>query len=259
MDAGPEHPLYSTNGRAREVGCAGIEPPAVKIVFQSRQQLLQALCEHRFETLDVQASDIVDMVSELRGVSRGEMLQAAVIAWFHRALSFQVLEVECHEQEHSEDNQGGLLLFRVRLQADHTKEASGLPPGEELTGKVRDALIGALPGDFVAKKEPRCSSLDQMVQISWTKSGSIELGGVAALGLVVLIVMAIGVGTYRFCDFTNGCPCFSRGGHTSEYTRALRELRERGAEFTVAPDGSTTLRVPPSRDTRWRCPDCAIN
>jgi len=257
MDAWPEQPLYSiTEGRAREVGFG---PPPVKISFQSRQQLLQALYEHRYETLDVHANDIVDMVSELRGVSRGEMLQAAVIAWFHRALSFQVLEVECHEQLTSEDNPGGLLLFRVRLQADHNKEANGLPPGQELTRKVRDALIGALPGDAAPNKEPQSSSLDQMVQISWTKSGSIELGGVAALGLVVLIVMAIGVGSYRLCDFTNGCPCFSRGSHASEYTRALRELRERGAEFTVAPDGSTTLRVPPSRDTRWRCPDCAIN
>jgi len=256
MDAGPEQPLYSTEGSAREVG---VGVPPFKIVFQSRQHLLQALCEHRLETLDVHANDIVDMVSELRGVSRGEMLQAAVIAWFHRALSFNVLEVECHEQLRSEDNPGGLLLFRVRLQADHTKEANGLPPGQELTGKVRDALIGALPGNFVANKEPQCSSVDQMVQISWVKNGSIELGGVAALGLIVLIVMAIGVGSSRWCDFTNGCPCFSRGSRSSEYTRALQELRERGAEFTVASDGRATLRVPPNKNTRWSCEHCIIN
>jgi len=257
MDARPGQPLSGiTEGGTHEVDSG---PLPVKISFQSKQQLLQALCEHRFETLEVQANDMVDMVSELRGVSRGEMLQAAVIAWFHRALGFQVLEVECHEQLHSGDDPWGLLLFKVRLEADHTKEVNGLPPGQELTTRVRDALIGALPGNFVANKEPQCSSVDQMVQISWVKNGSIELGGVAALGLIVLIVMAIGVGSSRWCDFTNGCPCFSRGSRSSEYTRALQELRERGAEFTVASDGRATLRVPPNKNTRWSCEHCIIN
>mmetsp|Transcript_21255 Transcript_21255/g.41604 ORF Transcript_21255/g.41604 Transcript_21255/m.41604 type:complete len:201 (+) Transcript_21255:209-811(+) len=199
------------------------------------------------------------MVCDLRSVSRGEMLQAAVTAWFHRALNFNVMEVECHEQPRSGDNPGGLLLFRVRLQADHAREVGGLSPGQELTAKYRDALISALPGgDFVAVDQG--SSLEQMLQISWTKGGSIELGGVAALGLVILIVMALGVGVDYTCrDLCGVCPCFLRSGRREEYINAVRELKERGAEFEVGPDGSAHVRVLPRKGPRYQCPsECII-
>jgi len=253
----PQRPLYSSveeqSGASQEA-----QPLIIKVVFQSRQQMLAVFEEHKSETIEMHATDIIDMVCDLRSVSRGEMLQAAVAAWFYHALNFNVTEVECHEQSGTGDNLGGLLLFRVRLQADHASEVGRLSSGQELTGKYRDALIGALPGGpFLAIDQG--SSLEQMLQISWTRGGSIELGGVAALGLVVLIVMALGVGVDYACpNFCSACPCFLR--RREEYLDAVRELKERGAEFCVGPDGSAQVRVLPKKGPAHHCLDgCTIN
>jgi len=228
LDVAPQRPLYS-NAEEQEA-----QPSIIKMVFRSRQQMLAVLEEHKSKTVDVHASDIIDMVCDLRSVSRTEMLQAAVTAWFYHALNFNVMEVECHEQPRTGDNPGGLLLFRVRLQADHAREVGGLSPGQELTGKYRDALISALPGgDFVAMNQ----------------------------GLVVLIVMALGVGVdYTCSDFCGVCPCFLRSGRREEYLQTMRELKERGAEFEVGPDGSAHVRVLPSKGPRYQCPnECIIS
>ena len=214
-----------------------------------------------YNDIELAVDDVVDMISELRGVDRPAVLQSAVTAWFYHALGFGVLEAECHEQTKTDDNPGALLLFRVRLDADHDQEVKALPSDQDLTQKLKSQLVKALPADLTASKVE--ASMDQMVSISWTKCGSIELGGVAALGLVTVIVMAVGIGACRCeaCRCCDGCPCTSRPGHTEgrEYACALRSLRQRGAEFQVATDGSATLRVPAARDAKWMCPtECTL-
>merc|ERR1719277_1376579 len=102
----------------------------VKADFESKHQLLNVLEEHRFHAVDVHVDDVIDMVAELRGVTRASLLETAVIAWFYHALGFRVLEVECHEQARSDDSSSGFLLFRVRLEANHDKEVNSLPEGE---------------------------------------------------------------------------------------------------------------------------------
>lgn len=256
----------SRPGREERLGGAARElrldpaAPSTKVKFNSKQQLLDILEQHRYDAIDLSIDDVVDMIAELRGVTRNDVLRMAITAWFYHALGFGVLEAECHEQSRTDDSPGGLLLFRVRLDGDHEQEVSALPPGEELTKRYRSLLIAALPSDLAASKDG--SNLDQMISISWTKGGSIELGGVAALNLVVVIVMAIGIGMCRcdFCRCCNGCPCLCRPGHAEarEYSCALRSLRQRGAEFQVDADGSATLRVPPCRDAKWRCPECTV-
>lgn len=235
----------------------------VKVDYTSKDQLLSVLEEHRLETVDVQVADVIEMVAELKGVSRSAILQTAIVAWFYHALGHPVLEAECIEQDHSEDTTGGFLLFRVRLDANHEAEVAQQGDEASLNHRFRESLLAALPVDIMARKES--SSLDQMIQISWTKSGSIELGGVTAIGLVVLVVMSIGVGMCRsdFCYCEYACPCITRPGRAEgrEYAMALRELRDRGAEFEVSPDGSAILRVPPAsnRATKWKCFDgCTV-
>lgn len=234
----------------------------VKTNFESGKQLLGVLEENRHDVVDVYVDDVIDMVAELRSATRASMLETAVIAWFYHALGFRVLEVECHEQAGSDDSSSGFLLFRIRLDANYDNEVNSLHEGQDLSHKFRGALIRALPGDLAAKRQDGQASLEQMVQISWTKCGSIELGGVCALGLVMLIVMAIGIGMLRGCNCGGFCPCVHRKGVSEgvEYHNALAELRCRGAEFEVNPDGSASIKVPPHRDmhVKWRCPDCCL-
>mmetsp|Transcript_97679 Transcript_97679/g.209607 ORF Transcript_97679/g.209607 Transcript_97679/m.209607 type:complete len:268 (-) Transcript_97679:213-1016(-) len=249
-------PLVPMSEAARELP----EAELMKVNFYSKQQLMEVLAENRHHTVDVHVDDVINMMAELRGVSRSTILQMAVTAWFYHALGFPVVEAECHQQPATDDSSGGFLLFRVRLEANHALEVSGLSPGENLAKKYRDLLMSSLPGDLKARKQASFS--EQMVQISWTRPGSVELGGVAALGVVVLIVMAIGIGSCRceFCNCRGNCPCLARPGSEQghSYHCALLELRERGADFEVSPDGSASLRVPPYRDRKWRCPECAI-
>jgi len=254
------------NGEAEEAGAgaqkdAPSPPKMLEADFESHQQLQKLLEDHRYEHVAVRIPDIIDMIAEMRGVTRERLLETAVIAWFYHALGYRVLEAECREQGRTDDSSTGFLLFRVKLDADHDREVASLAPGEDLTKKFRNALVNALPGDLAGSTTTSKSSLEQMVQISWAKSGSIELGGVAALGLVMMIVMAIGVSMLSGWPCGRGMfPCVNRLGTSEgiEYKAALRELRDRGAEFEVNPDGSATLKVPPYRDSKWRCPDCSI-
>lgn len=237
-------------------------PAVVEADFEDQKQLQALLERHRYDAVSIRIPDIIDMVADMRGVSRASLLETAVVAWFYHALGFRVLEAECKEQDRTEDSSTGFLLFRVKLDADHDREVAKLAPGEDLTKKFRSALVSALPGELAGKANTGRSSLEQMVQISWAKAGSIELGGVAALGLVMMIVMSIGVTMLSGWHCCRGaCPCVGRGlvnEEGAEYKAALRELRDRGAEFEVNPDGSATLKVPPFRDAKWRCPDCSI-
>merc|ERR1711879_803941 len=85
---------------------------------------------------------------------------------------------------------------------------------------------------------------------------SIELGGVAALGLVILVVMAIGVGACRCdsCNYYGDLSCARRrskpDADDAAYFCIVRELSARGAAFRVGPDGSATLRVPAHVESR---------
>merc|ERR1712061_781751 len=69
-----------------------------KADFESKEQFLQVLEEHRLETVDVHVDDVINMVAELRGVNRSSIMQTAVTAWSYHALGFRVIEAECHEQ-----------------------------------------------------------------------------------------------------------------------------------------------------------------
>jgi len=241
------------------------DPSVIHISYTNKANLVSMLEAHNTSQLVVQIEDVVNMIADLRGVSRHSILQSALVAWFFHALHFPILETECHEQKGSEENPGGFLVFRVRLDANHEQEVASLPPGvapaEGLSAKFREKLISALPGDLVARKSE--TSFDQLVKISWTKAGSIELAGIAAIGLVVLIVMAIGVGVQHWdpCLCGGLCPCLVRGGRAEgrEYANALRDLRDRGAEFEVNPDGSACLRVPPTRSGKFRCLECTVS
>lgn len=280
-----------------------VAPQSKQLEYKNKQQLVRELQDNRSCAVDVNIRDVVDMVADLRGVSRSAMLHTAVVAWFYHALGFPVLEVDCHEQPRTEDSASGLLLFRVRLDANHATEVARLGEGDSLTAKFRRELVAALPGagaptgngggggagggcsggeskgigdggdNGSTLSSPASASnacLEEMLHITWTKGGSIELGGVAALSLIVLIIMAMGIGLRRW-DSGSGpcpgmCPCISRPGRSEgeEYAAAIRELRARGTEIEVSPDGSAKLRVPPLQDARrnleskWSCPECSI-
>ncbi|CAK0862161.1 unnamed protein product, partial [Prorocentrum cordatum] len=66
--------------------------------FASKHELVYLLERHRYSEIELAVDDVVDMISEIRGVDRPAVLQLAVTAWFYHALGFGVLEVECHEQ-----------------------------------------------------------------------------------------------------------------------------------------------------------------
>lgn len=230
-----------------------------QVHFESVLQLCTALETHRYCHLDIVVDDLMDMMAQLRSTDRLGLIHTAVIAWFHHALGFPVIEAECREQERTDDSSGILLLFRLRLKGSHTEEVAKLGEGEELGVKFSEQLIKALPGDLMAKS---ADTLSHLVQISWTKPGSIELGGVAALNLVLLVVIALGYGTCYCsfcCPFTscpNRCPCLSRDRPEVHFAQALAQLQDRGAQFEVNPDGSAIVHVPPAKISKWRCPDC---
>lgn len=237
-------------------------PPApCEVRFQSKDQLVEVLQSNQSGAVHVAVDDVVDMMADLRGVGRLEVIQGALTAWFSHATGMRVIEVESHEQkQQSEGDLGALLLFRIRLAGEYEAETRKLEQGEELAVKLRDQLVASLPKDLVERKEEK---LKRMIQISWTRPGSIELGGVAALSLVVLIITAIGL-TRCFCEYctcSSICSCVKRAGRgndSSLYYCAMNDLQQRGAEFEVNPDGSATLRVPPVRGARWVCPDCTL-
>jgi len=229
--------------------------PAVEVEYRSRAQLYEVIQQHRFEAINFHVKDVATMVAELRGESRNQVIQKAVNWWFAQATGFDVIEVECLEQEGTDDDKGALLLFRLKLDADHEVEVRSLQKGQDLQTRYRDLLVAALPTQLVARKEEK---LKQMVMISWTKPGSVELGGVASMSLVVLIVMTLGFAACS-CELCNCspavCACLSRRLEGNEYSCALRRLESRGAEFEVKADGSARLRVPAERPGKWKCYD----
>eukprot|EP00930_Biecheleria_cincta_P074918 TRINITY_DN62112_c0_g1_i1.p1 TRINITY_DN62112_c0_g1~~TRINITY_DN62112_c0_g1_i1.p1 ORF type:complete len:255 (-),score=51.50 TRINITY_DN62112_c0_g1_i1:142-906(-) len=233
----------------------------VEILFKSKEQLAEVLQSNLSSAVHVAVDDVVDMIAALRGVDRLAVIQGALSAWFSHATGMRVVEVESHEQrQQSEGDLGALLLFRVRLEGEYEAEMKKLAKGEELAVKLRDQLVASLPKDLVEQKEEK---LKRMIQISWTRPGSIELGGVAALSLVVLIITAIGLSPCfcETCVCSPICSCVKRSGRGSDaslYHCAMNDLQQRGAEFEVNPDGSATLRVPPVREPRWGCPDCTL-
>jgi len=174
------------------------------------------------------------------------------------------------------------LSFRIRLDANHDGEVASLLPGQVLGDKYRNALVAALPEQITNTMH---SKHDQMVEISWTAPGSIELGGVASLGLITMMVMSMTIGLGVCCfeqyrqrgktgegslqraevaaSFGTSCPCVSRWGHSnmlgSEYKNALRDLQARGAEFKLGLDGSVSLSVPPHQDSlTWTYHKCIM-
>lgn len=233
-------------------------PNAVKVNYVSRQQLMLALVDNRETRLEVRVPDAIDMVAELKGVTRAEIIHTAVSAWIYRALGYVVLEAECFEQQAIADAVSGLLLIRVRLDADYESEVSRLKAGEEMTHRIRSAMVSCLLDDLVANE----AALDKMIQISWVKGGSLAFGGVVSLSLVALVVTMLTVSAWQCkprCDVL--CCCGTREGKEDglEYANLVSDLRERGALFEVRSDGSAQLNVPPfKRGARWRCPECSI-
>mmetsp|Transcript_36083 Transcript_36083/g.67209 ORF Transcript_36083/g.67209 Transcript_36083/m.67209 type:complete len:269 (-) Transcript_36083:52-858(-) len=231
----------------KQVQSEGKDGQTVEVRFESKKQLSKALRQHRSQHVVVTVPDVVDMMATLQGKSRQSVLQGAISSWFTYATGFPVLEVECHEQRQQlEGDMGALLVFRVKLDALYDAEAAKLKKREELNSSFRNKLVNALPEDLVKAKGDK---LQKMVQISWTQPGSIVLGGVAALSLVVLIISAIGM-TRCSCDCCTCltlCACMRRSSRRESdvYFCAISELQKRGATFDVLPDGSSTLHVPP--------------
>lgn len=244
--------------------CPQLLPKSV--TFLSIQQLSADLQQHRDRGVDIYADNAIDLVAALKGVDRGTILRTAISSWFYNALGFRILEAECQEQftniktPQTEANQ---LSFRLRLDANHDGEEASLVPGQYLGDKYRNALVAALPEEIANTMHSRH---DKMVEISWTAPGSVELGGVASVGLITMMVMSMTIGLgvccfeqYRQRDRTgedsrvrslqraeavaplgSSCPCVARWGHSSmlgsEYQNALRDLQARGAEFKLGLD-----------------------
>jgi|Transcript_85747 hypothetical protein len=231
------------------------EETIVEIEYKIGMNLLEVLAKHSKSTVHVHIANVIDMVADIRSVSRTQLLQNAVVAWFYYALGFPVLEAECKEQSSEEDVGEGLLLFRALLDADYNREVAALPEWQDLGTSFRDKLVGALPGQSADVRSS--GRLNKMVKVNHTeaqsaKPGSIELGGVASLHVVILVVMAIGLGHCKCevcsCDV---CPCFHRPGRKEgmEYACAVRALRDRGTDFEVNVDGTATMRIPPETES----------
>lgn len=230
---------------------------------QPQSVLLEALNRHRFESLDFQVSDIIDAIAALRGLDRCAALENAMRLWFRQAFGFRILELQCREQGFSARDFGGkhIVCFTVRLDANHKLEVQDLSEGQTLLGKYRAALVAALPRDLVAGGP--LLPLEHFVEVSEVRSGSVEVQGSAHLGVMALLLLATGAGAWH-CDPCSAgsscgiCQCLFRlrGGEGAEYAAALRELRSRGAEFELSPDGGARLRVPPAAQFPARWTDC---
>lgn len=246
-----------------EVGEIEARLALVTVPFTSSQQLFADLEAHRNQIVEVRVDSAIDMVAALKGVDRSFVLRTAISTWFYHALGFRILEAECQEQPNAKaDGSADQLSFRVRLDANHEREVAGLLPGQALSDKYRDALVATLPEDLAKKAN---LTPEQTVEIAWTAPGSVELGGAVALGLVALMVMTVGL-SMLYMDLCQGCgancPCVGRSRHGrsegQEYRCAVRELKERGAEFRLGPDGSVSLLVPPCQTATWKCQQCMV-
>eukprot|EP00927_Polykrikos_kofoidii_P011026 TRINITY_DN14647_c0_g3_i1.p1 TRINITY_DN14647_c0_g3~~TRINITY_DN14647_c0_g3_i1.p1 ORF type:complete len:311 (-),score=58.43 TRINITY_DN14647_c0_g3_i1:56-988(-) len=293
LEGARESPKGEARARASSDGSFGAADPseidlpeavkAKQIDYKDRTQLFADLQANTGCAVEVHIPDVIDMVADLRGTTRSAMLRTAVVAWFYHALGFPVLEAACHEQSGTGDGACGMLLFRVKLDANHPQEVERLGDTKTLSDKFRHDLVAALPGTPQSSQGSGGSGtsstagcikslsdpalLEDMLHVTWTKCGSIELGGVAALGLVVLVVVAMGIGLDSRGNFCSSfCSCVSRPGRAEgdEYAAALRQLRDRGLEIEVSVDGSATLRVlsssaaAPPDAWRWSCPECVI-
>lgn len=235
----------------------------VEIKYTPKTNLAAVLDDNRNSVLHVQVDDIITLMAEIRRVSRPELLKHAVTAWFYHALGFPVLEADCREQRTEEDPGGGLVLFRARLEANYDRELAAMPQGANFESHFQEKLVNALPGLPSDGSGASSKGFDRMVKVNHVKPGSIELGGGAAISVMILLVMAIGLGTCR-CEFCKCgfCSCFGRPGKKEgmEYACAVRELQERGADFEINPDGTATIRIPKSNADKWICPiaECVI-
>lgn len=239
--------------------------------YRSEEELRHLLKERERQELTVDVADAIEMVAELMHLQRTDLLRLAVVAWFYHAIGFPVLEAECHEQTQTDDMPWRLLVFRVRLDADHaTEEKAAKDGGQKLTEKYRDLLSEVLLEDLWAKQGgvAPTTSTENLIKISWTTPGTLELGGVAAMGPISLIVMSLGLGLCPSPSHSRGywedccCPCVARPGRAERraLSVSLQELRAAGTSVEVAMDGSATLRVPPrgSGASMRDCPGCAV-
>jgi len=259
------------------------QPLPKSLMFLSMQQLIADLEHHRNQGVDIYADNAIDLMSALKGVDRGTLLRTAVSSWFHHALGFSILEVECQEKLNTSNCNApptapDQLSFRLRLDANHDGEEASLAPGQSLGDKYRNALLATLPQELANAMRSRH---DKMVEISWTAPGSVEVGGIASLGLITVMVLSMIVGFSSCCleqyrqrdttgqraeaaaSFGASCPCVARWGHNSmlglEYQNAIHDLQARGAKFKLGLDGSVTLSVPPHQESfMWTCHKCIM-
>jgi len=236
-------------------------PEIFKADVTSKDRLFEILHEHPLEQLELTVPSLMELMADLQGVSRQAMSEMAMSAWFNHALGFPVLEVECQEQPIVEESSAGLLAFLVKLDARYDDELAQLQPGEDMAGHISKKLYGALPGDLADRQPKGEKDFDSMLQIQWTKPGSVTLGGVASMGLITLIVTTLICGTaYHSPCQERLCSCFFRKGQAPgrAYSQAMSELRSRGAEFDVAPDGRAIIRVPGAASTTRSISNCTL-
>lgn len=222
-------------------------PPCVNVKYKSQETLLRTMDKNPKAEFKIDVDDVITMVSEFANVSRGELLRAATVAWFYYALGYPVLEADCHEQDQTDDMPYRLLVFRVKLDADYDAElADASNDRAKLTDKYRSLLTSVLPEEI--RKESEASDLDKVVKISWTKEGSVELGGFTAIGPAALVIVSMALGTIRppihgRMTWDSCCCCMTRPGRAEYFSlcEALPAFRERSAKVNIAIDGSATF------------------
>jgi len=249
---------------APDQGCEQslLQPQSLEVNFESKKHLSKLLKANRLVCLHVLVDDVVDVIAELKEIGRDMVLKDVLSSWFRSATNFNVIEIGFKEQEAARE--GALMEFQVRLDGQYEREVSKLAKGEDLAGKLRSKLLDSLPRDFIKQyfKDDE-EALKQQIHISWTRPGSIELGGTVALSLLVLIIISTGLArcSCKCCECDTLCSCVGqRVGHggSASYDCAMSDLRQRGAEFELHPDGRTVLRVPPAQRSSWMVPGCTL-
>eukprot|EP00933_Yihiella_yeosuensis_P084983 TRINITY_DN9975_c0_g1_i1.p1 TRINITY_DN9975_c0_g1~~TRINITY_DN9975_c0_g1_i1.p1 ORF type:complete len:270 (+),score=57.65 TRINITY_DN9975_c0_g1_i1:104-913(+) len=267
-----EHAARSMQRKATKVlddqlgFAASLVREPVQAEFKNKKQFAEVLQNNRYGNVDFNVEDVIDMLAELRGISRARILHEAVTTWFEYGTGCSVSEVDCHEHPCTEEleDRSGLLVFRIGLKSKYEYEVAMLKEDETLKEKYSAMVKTALPKEV---QERRKDKLDQMLQISYTKEaddGTVELGGVASISLMVLIVAATSLSacTCDACSCSQVCSCLTRQHHQAvPFFCTMSDLQCRGAEFQVNRFGgsSAVLKVGPVPWSKWRCAvDCFV-
>lgn len=204
------------------------------VAFESEGSLLHFLHTHRCNGVNIFVSDSVGMWAAICGKDNGTMLRRAISSWFFQALGRPVLHSDVTAE-------AGKLCFRLVLAECELDELGEL--ANWLRGKqepelwIRSQLLAVLPGLHEA-----------MIELSASQIGDwMEVTG-ACVPAVVLQAAVTLAPQEPDCD----CSCFLRKEPSARPgTLVLREIRNRGAQFQLHPDGSASVLVFPEPSEDW--------